>query len=97
MARACPARAGALTLRSTQRPLLLIQGAHDEGINGALATTLAALDAAHDARVVPLADAGHFANMEQPERFGAILRDILNDVEGRRSQPDLEPAAAERA
>jgi 3-oxoadipate enol-lactonase len=71
------------TLRSTHRPLLLIQSAWDKGINDALASTLRALDEAPDARVVPLPDAGHFANMEQPERFDAILSDFLEDVEGR--------------
>ncbi len=85
------------TLRSAQLPLLLVQGAQDKGINDALAATLAALDEAPDARVVPLADAGHFANMEQPERFDAVLNDFLNDVEGCRSQPDRESAAHERA
>ena len=71
------------TLRSARLPLLLIQGARDKGINDALASTLAALDAAHDARVVPLADAGHFANMEQPARFDAILSGFLDDVDAR--------------
>jgi 3-oxoadipate enol-lactonase len=71
------------TLRSTHRPLLLIQSARDKGINDALASTLEALDEAPDARVVPLADAGHFANMEQPERFDEILSEFLDDVEGR--------------
>jgi 3-oxoadipate enol-lactonase len=71
------------TLRSSRRPLLLIQGAQDKGINDALASTLAALDTAQDARVVPLADAGHFANMEQPARFDAILSGFLDDVDAR--------------
>jgi len=83
------------TLRSANLPLLLIQGAHDKGINDALATTLAALDEAPDARVAPLADAGHFANMEQPGRFGDILGDFLDGAEGRRSRPVVETAAAE--
>jgi len=69
------------TLRSTRRPLLLIRGAQDKGINDALASTLAALAAAHDARVVPLADAGHFANMEQPGPFEEILSAFLDDVD----------------
>jgi 3-oxoadipate enol-lactonase len=71
------------TLRSTHRPLLLIRSAWDKGINDALASTLRALDEAPDARVVPLPDAGHFANMEQPERFDAILGGFLEDVDGR--------------
>ena len=71
------------TLRSARRPLLLIQGAQDKGINDALASTLAALDAAQDARVVPLAGAGHFANMEQPGRLNEILSAFLDDVDAR--------------
>ena len=74
------------TLRSAHLPLLLIQGAQDKGINDALTSTLAALDTAPDARVVPLADTGHFANMEQPERFDEVLNGFLNDVERRSSQ-----------
>ena len=85
------------TLRSAHLPLLLIQGAQDKGINDALASTLAALGDAPDARVVPLADAGHFANMEQPERFGEVLNGFLDDAEGRRGQSDRVPAAHERA
>lgn len=79
------------TLRTTRRPLLLIRAAHDKGINDALASTLAALDAAHDARVATLDDAGHFANMEQPDRFDDILGGFLDDVEARRrpSEPGL--------
>ncbi len=69
------------TVRSARLPLLLIQGALDKGINAALASTFAALDEAPDARVVPLPDAGHFANLEQPERFNAILSEFLDDVE----------------
>lgn len=80
------------TLRSARLPLLLIQGARDKGINDALASTLAALAAAHDARVVPLEGAGHFANMERPERFDEILGAFLRDVDARGSLPGAEPA-----
>jgi 3-oxoadipate enol-lactonase len=75
------------TLRSARRPLLLIQSAWDKGINDALASTLEACGAAPDGRVVQLADAGHFANMEQPERFDEILSDFLEDIEGRTAIP----------
>ena len=74
------------TLRSARLPLLLIQGALDRDINAALASTLAALHVAPDARVVPLPDAGHFANMERPERFDEILSGFLADVEARSSR-----------
>ena len=84
------------TLRTTRRPLLLIQAAHDKGINDALASTLAALDAAHDARVATLADAGHFANMEQPDRFDEILSGFLDDVDARRRPSEAELGERER-
>ena len=84
------------TVRAARLPILLIQGAQDKGINDALASTLAALDDAPDARLVPLGDAGHFANMEQPERFDAVLSDFLDNVEGRGSLPDPASAAPAR-
>ncbi len=65
------------TLRRADLPLLLIQCALDQGINAELASTLAALDAAPQGRVVPLDKAGHFANMEQPEAFNRILETFL--------------------
>jgi pimeloyl-ACP methyl ester carboxylesterase len=59
------------------------RGVQDAGINATLASTPAALDEAHDARIVHLDDAGHFANLEQPPRFNAILDAFLDDVEQR--------------
>lgn len=67
-------------LRRTQLPLLLIQGALDKGINQALDTTLAALNEAGNGRVVPLANAGHFANMDQPAAFNEILATFLTET-----------------
>jgi 3-oxoadipate enol-lactonase len=83
------------TLRSARLPLLLIQGELDKGINAALASTLVALDGAPDARVVPLAGAGHFANLEQPERFNAVVGAFLDDAETR-GQPRGDVAAPAR-
>ena len=68
------------TLRHADVPLLLIQGAQDKGINAALASTLAALDAAPRAGIIPLPDAGHFANMERPAAFNTILETFLDEV-----------------
>lgn len=68
------------TLRRASLPLLLIQGALDKDINAALASTLAALDAAPQGRAVPLENAGHFANMEQPEAFNHILEPFLAEA-----------------
>lgn len=74
-------------VRAAALPQLLIRAAADKGINASLASTLAALREARDGRVVPLEDAGHFANMEQPRRFAAILQDFLEDVDGRAMAP----------
>ncbi len=68
------------TLRNADLPLLLIQCALDKEINAALASTLAALDAASQGHVVSLDKAGHFANMEQPETFNHILETFLNQL-----------------
>jgi pimeloyl-ACP methyl ester carboxylesterase len=70
------------TLRRAGVPLLLIQGALDKGINAELASTLATLEAAPQARIVPLAGAGHFANMEQPAAFNRILETFLAEAQG---------------
>ena len=68
------------TLRRADLPLLLIQGALDQGINAALASTLAALRATPHGHIVLLDKAGHFANMEQPEAFNHILETFLTRV-----------------
>lgn len=65
------------TLRSADLPLLLIQCSLDKEINKALESTLAALEANPQGRVVPLENTGHFANMEQPEAFNRILETFL--------------------
>ena len=65
------------TLSSADAPLLLIQGAMDKEINATLASTLTVLRAAPHSRVVPIENAGHFANMEQPEVFNRILETFL--------------------
>jgi pimeloyl-ACP methyl ester carboxylesterase len=64
-------------LHRADLPLLLIQGALDKEINAALASTLVALHAASQGRVITLDKAGHFANMEQPEAFNRILEPFL--------------------
>jgi pimeloyl-ACP methyl ester carboxylesterase len=64
-------------LRQAARPLLLIQGELDKEINNNLASTLAALDETANGQVAPLSNAGHFANLEQPEAFNKILSSFL--------------------
>ncbi len=65
------------TLRNSDLPLLLIQCSLDKEINAALDSTLAALAAAPRGRVVHLDEAGHFANLEQPEAFNHLLETFL--------------------
>ena len=65
------------TLRHADLPLLLVQGALDKEINAVLASTLRAIAEAPRGSIVPLADAGHFANMEQPPQFNHILETFL--------------------
>jgi 3-oxoadipate enol-lactonase len=64
-------------LRQATLPLLLIQGELDREINNNLASTLAALDATADGQVIPLPNAGHFANLDQPDAFNEILTAFL--------------------
>jgi pimeloyl-ACP methyl ester carboxylesterase len=64
-------------LRRAALPLLLIQGELDREINNNLASTLAALAGMADGRVISLPNAGHFANMEQPDTFNKILTSFL--------------------
>ncbi len=64
-------------LRQAALPLLLIQGQLDTEINKKLASTLAALAEATAGQVVPLANAGHFANLEQPDAFNELLKKFL--------------------
>ncbi len=63
-------------------PLLLIRGEHDAAINRSLQSTLAAFDAAADARVADVAGAGHYVNLDEPKAFDAILGDWFGRVCG---------------
>jgi len=65
------------TLRRHTLPLLLMRSEHDEEINANLASTLAVLAQKPEAQIVYLEGAGHFANMEAPERFNQVLFDFL--------------------
>lgn len=67
-------------------PCYWIQGELDKGINQVLDPTLAALTEASNARVMPWANAGHFANVEQPAAFNQILDTFLRQREERQSR-----------
>lgn len=59
-------------------PVLAIHGEEDTSIGMEKAeATVAALP---DARLVPIPDAGHSSNLENPEAANAAIREFLNDV-----------------
>jgi 3-oxoadipate enol-lactonase len=63
------------TLASFARPVLIIAGADDAIASHDDAEAMRR--AAPDARLEVVSDAGHLTPVEQPERFGALLRDFL--------------------
>ena len=73
---------GTTTQLSSSRGLvrtmsLLVHCDLDRSLNRTLATTLARIEERNDAIVVDLPDAGHFANLEQPDGFHRIVRGFL--------------------
>ena len=58
-------------------PMLMIQGERDSSINKALKKDLPAMDALINFERVRLADAGHCANLDQPEQMRRIIGDFL--------------------
>lgn len=58
-------------------PMLMIRGARDKSVNHALKPTLAAMRERDNFRMLELADAGHCANLDQPERVRNIILDFL--------------------
>ncbi len=67
-------------LSAADVPVLLIRGDLDKEINATLSSTLAAIDRLPHGRVVSLAGAGHFANMEQPQEFNRMLEGFLEEI-----------------
>ena len=67
-------------LSAADVPVLLIREELDKEINATLSSTLAAIDRLPHGRVVSLADAGHFANMEQPQEFNRMLEGFLEQA-----------------
>lgn len=66
-------------LRWPTVPLLLLRGEYDGEINKELGATLEALAANPQARVAELPKAGHYANLDNPEVFNALLRTFLQE------------------
>lgn len=64
-------------LATVEIPLLLIRAEYDREINKSLRSTTAMLDRLDNAAVIDLPGAGHFANLDQPDRFNLILKKWL--------------------
>ena len=58
-------------------PLMLLRGEHDNEINRMLEDTLVLFDKHPRAEVIPIAAAGHFANLDQPDQFNSALARFL--------------------
>jgi 3-oxoadipate enol-lactonase len=54
-------------------PMLLMRSQHDREINKQLHSTLRALEKNSKAKVVELPNAGHYANLDNPEAFSQLL------------------------
>ncbi len=63
-------------------PALLLWG--DEDRRSPLTVGKAMCDSIPGSRLVVIPGAGHFSNMEQPQRFNAEVREFVRDVETRR-------------
>lgn len=65
------------TIQDSHVPFMLLQGEQDKSINRQLASTLAALNARGGFQHRWVGEAGHFLNLDQPERFEQLLRDFM--------------------
>ncbi|MBV7255325.1 alpha/beta hydrolase [Pacificimonas sp. WHA3] len=61
-------------------PVMLLRGEHDKDINRNLASTLALWANNDQFEVKELADAGHFANLDQPDAFRKALAEFVRRV-----------------
>ena len=65
------------TLQKRLVPMLLMRCEHDREINKQLQSTLEVLESDDAARVLDLHDAGHYANLDNPEAFNRVLSGFL--------------------
>jgi 3-oxoadipate enol-lactonase len=68
-------------LKDHDLPMLLIKGEQDSEINAKLESTLQILKQKQRFKLAEIEGAGHFVNMEKPDRFNQILLDFLKDVQ----------------
>jgi len=69
------------TIRRHNVPMLLIRGKLDREINARLDSTVTALREKPGSQLIELPEAGHFANLEQPEAFNRALARFLTERE----------------
>lgn len=70
------------TAKSFSRPILILRADGDKAINKQLPRTLSALQKNENVTVTEVPDAGHFANLDQPD---FVRRAILNHLSERRA------------
>lgn len=68
------------TVSNMTCPYMLIESAHDTDINRVLKSTKAAMQKNKHAEIVTLNDAGHIANLDQPETFNQILTGFFERI-----------------
>jgi len=67
--------------RNFKGRLCLIKGEHDKEINQQLASTEVLFAELPNAQVVALPNAGHFTNLDQPEKFRTLVKQFLSGNE----------------
>lgn len=68
------------TIENSNIPYLLIQGEQDTEVNRYLASTYKAIEANDNAQIIKLVDAGHIANMDNPNVFNITLENFINEI-----------------
>lgn len=76
-------------LREATIPLLLIRCEHDRAINRNLRSTLQVLEQSAHGEVVHMPGVGHYANLDRPGDFNAILQRWHEQMPGRSSDADV--------
>jgi len=68
-------------IANSKTPYMLIKGANDTDINKALPSTLALFAGRSNCKLVDLENVGHFANLDDPERFNSVLLEFLRGLD----------------
>lgn len=65
------------TIENMKIPFLLVQGENDKDINNTLQSTTEVIKNNPKASIIKLADAGHIANLDNPEEFNNIIETFI--------------------